>query len=155
MNLEIIGTAYTSLQFIRDSIGLALSAKIDEQTRAKIHSAMDQIIGLQDGLFQTQQQLFSLQQENQSLKRQLEAAQAWESRTASYRLIRAPGSAMVYEFEGEPHHYACPNCFEQGRISVLQDSNSKYSGPWPCKACNQLFLVSISQPINPRFNSEF
>ena len=149
MDLVSIGTAYSSLQLIRDSFTLALNAKIDEQTRSKIHAAMEQITKLQDSLFAAQQQLFQLQQENQDLRRQLESSEGWSNRAAQYKLVHTPGSATVYEFQGEPSHYACPACFEQQRVSILQNSGSVYSGAWPCKVCNQSYEVSVAQPIRP------
>ena len=126
--MTVISTAYTALQFIRDSMTLALNAKIDEETRAKIHAAMDQITKLQDGLFHTQQQLLSLQQDNDSLRKQLASVANWEERASKYKLIRAIGNAMVYEFLEQPHHFACPVCFENEKISILQDGNSRHSG---------------------------
>jgi hypothetical protein len=148
MDIVSIGTAYTSLQLIRDSIGLALNAKVDEQTRVKIHAAMDHITKLQDGLFQTQQQLLTLQQENEALRNQLAAAHSWQARGANYRLVQAVGGAMVYEYQGVPHHFACPKCFEDERISILQHPGGRYSGRWPCMACAQYYNVTVAEPIN-------
>jgi hypothetical protein len=141
MDLTTLTSAYTALQFIRDSMTLAVGAKVDEQTRAKIHAAMDHITTLQDGLFHTQQQLLSLQQENDSLKRELFSAAAWDSRANQYTLVSTPGRAMVYQFSGQPAHYACPNCYETKRISVLQD-RGVMSGAWDCPACSKSFRVS-------------
>lgn len=146
MDLTALSSAYTALQFIRDSMTLAVGAKIDEGARAKIHAAMDQITKLQDGLFHTQQQLLSLQQENESLKRELTGVEAWDSRAAQYTLVSTPGTAMVYHFSGEPAHYACPNCFETRRISILQDRRV-VSGSWDCPSCSKSFRISRPRPM--------
>lgn len=142
MDLTALTSAYTALKLMRESMSIAISAKIDEQARAKIQSAMDQITNLQDGLFNAQQQLLSLQQENESLKRELSTVEAWDARSSKYSLVQAPGTAMVYSFSGEPAHYACPNCFETHRISILQDRHVA-SGAWECPACDQTFRVSL------------
>jgi DNA repair exonuclease SbcCD ATPase subunit len=147
MDLQTIGTAYTTLQFITEAFNLALATKIDEKTRLKIYEAMQRTTSLQNNLFQAQQQLLLLQQENHELKKQIETSQNWASRAAQYKLVKTIGSAMVYEFQGEPHHYACPTCFEINRISILQDSGDKYSSAWPCKTCDQSYKVSQAEPI--------
>ncbi|MCR6686076.1 hypothetical protein [Pseudoxanthomonas sp.] len=141
MELTALTSAYTALQFIRDSMSLAVNSKIDEEARAKIQAAMDQVAGLHDMLFHTQQQLLGLQQENADLKRQVTAAQSWEQRAAQYSLVRSPGRALVYSFSGQPEHYACPNCFETNRISILQD-RGVMAGTWDCPACSKSFNVT-------------
>jgi NAD-dependent SIR2 family protein deacetylase len=125
---------------MRDSMSLALNAKIDEEARAKIHAAMDQITQLQDGLFHTQQQLLTLQQKNESLRKELAAMSAWEDRAAQYQLVQSPGRAVVYHFSGQPEHYACPTCFENQRISPLQDMKQPNGVFW-CAYCDKNFPV--------------
>lgn len=122
-------------------MSLAINSKIDEEARSKIHSALDQVAGLHDMLFHTQQQLLGLQQENADLKRQVAAAQSWEQRAAQYSLVKSSGRALVYRFSGQPEHYACPNCFETSRISILQDRGVA-AGLWDCPACSQSFNVT-------------
>ena len=140
MDLTALTSAYTALQFMRDSMSLALNAKIDEEARSKIHAAMDQITKLQDGLFHSQQQLLELQQINESLRKELAAVSSWDERVKQYSLVQAPGKAMVYEFSGQPHHYACPVCFERKIITPLQDGKS-FTGMFSCKACDKDFTV--------------
>ncbi|MBD9437959.1 hypothetical protein IB223_17810 [Pseudoxanthomonas sp. PXM03] len=140
MDLSAITSAYTALQFMRDSMSLALNAKIDEEARAKIHAAMDQITKLQDGLFHTQQQLLALQQTNEALRKELATMSAWEDRTSEYKLVQAPGRAVVYQYSGEPRHYACPTCYESRKISPLQDMKQPNGDFW-CATCNKNFPV--------------
>ena len=140
MDFTALTSAYTGLQFLRDSMSLALNAKIDEEARSKINGALDQISKLQDGLFQTQQSLLALQQENSALRDTLEKHNAWVARSAQYSLTATAGKALVYQFSGTPVHFACPTCFESQRISPLQDDKLP-AGTFTCKACKSQFNV--------------
>ncbi|WP_156458400.1 hypothetical protein [Rhodanobacter sp. Root627] len=140
MDLSALTSAYTALQFMRDSMSLALNAKIDEEARAKIHAAMDQITRLQDGLFHTQQELLALQQTNENLRKELAAVSSWAERANQYQLVQTQGKAVVYEFSGQPHHFACPTCFERQAISPLQDKRQP-NGAFFCAVCSKDFSV--------------
>lgn len=140
MDISTINAAYASLRFIRDSLSIALDAKVDEKTRAKIHEAMGQITSLQDGLFQAQQQLFALIQQNEELRKSVASMNSWKIRAATYNLIQAAGGGLVYEFKDNPKHYACPSCFEQSRISILQDTRT-YERLWDCPVCKASFKL--------------
>lgn len=121
-------------------MSLALNAKIDEQARTKIHEAMDQITHLQDGLFHTQQELLALQQTNENLRKELAAVSSWAERANQYQLVQTQGKAVVYEFSGHPHHFACPTCFERQAISPLQDKRQS-NGAFFCPVCSKDFSV--------------
>ncbi len=56
-------------------------------------------------------------------------------------LTTTPGGALVYAFSGSPSHFACPTCFEEYRVSILQDGKV-ISGAWDCPACKTHFNVS-------------
>lgn len=146
MDLTALTGAYAAVQFMRDSMSVALNAKIDEQARSKINEAMDQISKLQDGLFHTQQELLQLQQANENLRKQIAESSAWNERAKQYSLVKTNGSALVYEYSGQPHHFACPNCFESQRISALQDDRT-IRGSFSCKTCDKQFLV---EPVRGR-----
>ena len=140
MDFTALTTAYTGLQFLRDSRSVALNAKIDEEARSKINGALDQISKLQDGLFQTQQNLLALQQENAELRASLQKHDAWAGKSSQYVLTATIGRAIVYKFSGEPSHYACPTCFESQKISPLQDDKLP-AGTFTCNACKAQFKV--------------
>jgi len=140
VEISVINTAYNSLRFVRDSLSLALNAKVDEEARSKIYEAMERVTSLQDGLFNTQQELLSLQAENEALKKQIAAANTWKERASLYKLVKTSGGALVYEFQGQPAHYVCPSCYEVYRIAILQDTAAR-ERLWECVTCKTSFKL--------------
>jgi hypothetical protein len=59
---------------------------------------------------------------------------------SQYELTELEGGAVVYAFTGFPKHYACPYCFEQGIMQVLQYRRIG-SGAFECLGCKTSFLV--------------
>ena len=76
------------------------------------------------------------------LENQLREFENWEARFGAYELTKTAGGAVVYEFKGEPKHFACPSCVEKRQIQILQD-NRTMTGKFRCTACAAEF------PINP------
>lgn len=89
------------------------------------------------------EELFRLQGENDALRKELAASEEWQKRSTSYQLTMTTGGAIVYRYNAEPEHFACPSCFNTKTIQILQD-NRTYSGKFRCTGC------SAEYPINPR-----
>lgn len=139
-----LSASYTALRFVRDSMSVALGAKIDEGARVKISEALERLTSVQDCLFEAQQRMFQLQAENTQLKSALADAQSWSDRAGAYSLDVSPGGAVVYRYSGVPEHFACPICLEKKTIAILQD-RKVISGTWDCPSCKAEYAVSESK----------
>ena len=146
VDLALITTAYTGLKFIKDSLDVAIGYKIENESREKINAALREASNVMDILFKTQAQMIELQTENEQLRQQLKIQEDWENQKSQYQLKQTEGGAVVYvftqTFTGLPEHYACPSCFTQKTIQILQ-AKSGGSGIFLCPNCN------ASYPIKP------
>jgi hypothetical protein len=101
---------------------------------------------VQDTLFHIREELFRLQTENEQLRQQLKTLEEWEKQKSQYELKQTEGGAVVYVFTqtstGTPAHCACPSCFAQKTIQILQDKRDAL-GTFQCPSCK------VSFPINP------
>jgi predicted RNA-binding Zn-ribbon protein involved in translation (DUF1610 family) len=94
----------------------------------------------QDTLFSMREELFSLQTENETLKKAASETETWESKFSQYELHKTAGGAVVYLFNAEPQHYACPSCIENKSIHILQD-NRTMSGKFRCVSCEAEYPI--------------
>jgi hypothetical protein len=146
MDMAVISSGVAALNFAKDALQVALKIKVDNESREKISAALEQLGTAQDTLFQLREELFRLQTESAKLTEQLKAIDEWKARSQSYRLFEAPGGGMVYRSEpsdASPRHYACPRCFEQRTIQILQvDTVRTSTGKFFCPACKSPYQVN-------------
>ncbi|MDO9272209.1 MAG: hypothetical protein Q7T94_04230 [Rugosibacter sp.] len=147
MDIALVGAAYNGLKFAKDALKLSLDLKVENESHAQIHVALDKLGTVQDSLFEMREELFRLQAENEELRRELKGHEDWASSKAQYELQKTPGGAVVYRFLGQPEHYACPSCFAQGTIQILQDRRVM-SGTFECSGCKTQFLVKPAQRMS-------
>ena len=142
MDIASIGAAYEGLKVGKDILKSLYDSKVDAAAKGKIDSVMDKFGQAQDTLFSIREELFRLQSENNELKRNLADIDKWEQKSQQYKLVVTSGSAVVYEFQGEPKHYACPSCMESRLINILQN-NRNLAGTYTCCSC------AAKYPIDP------
>lgn len=143
VDMAAIGAAYTGLTFVRDALQVVLRSKIEIETQTRITEALAKLGAAQDGLFAMREVLSRLQDENAQLRRDLAARDKWEGQKAAYRLTQTAGGAVVYASNGPPTHLACPACFSNNTIQILQDRGT-LGGGFDCPACKVIY------PVNPR-----
>jgi len=91
-----------------------------------------QLLEFQQALIGLSSKIATVQQENATLRNQKDDAEAelkrmkdWEHQKSRYKLVAPFPGCMVYALQkavsgGEPPHYICAACFENGKRSVLQ-----------------------------------
>ena len=108
----------------------------------------ERIAELREAVLNVKDEVLSLREQNQDLRAKLAAQESWEARAAGYKLITAPGGALVRHSPGPPEHYACPRCYEAHKISILQDRRVM-SGAFDCKECSASYNVKLHKPLPP------
>jgi regulator of replication initiation timing len=136
----MVGAAYNGLKFAKDALKLSLDLKIESESRAQVHTALEKLGAVQDSLFALREELFSLQNENEQLRQELKSQQDWESIKENYQLQTTSGGAVIYRFLGEPEHYACPSCFQNRSLQILQDCRVRV-GTFECPGCKTKYPV--------------
>jgi hypothetical protein len=126
--------------------GIIKDKKVLQEFECQIEKFRNEIFRLQND----RQNLF---EENVNLKQKIADSETWKSKSEKYALDKTTGGAVVYIYNCEPYHYACPHCFENKQIQILQDMRLS-SGNYNCPCCkekfpikNQEIIKSISHPI--------
>jgi hypothetical protein len=136
-----IGALATGLTFARDAFQVMLGSKIEIETQTRILEALTKLGAAQDTLFQVREELFRLQGENDRLRQELAARNDWETQKAKYHLTTTAGGGQVRFSDGPPPHYACPACFSNKIIHILQDLGTM-GGGFQCPGCKSIFKVN-------------
>ena len=148
-----------SIATIQTAYGLAKSVvagKVDAEVKAKASELVDSIINLQGVILSLQSKNQELLETNRLLKDQLSDLRQWEAVANSYKLCEVSEGIFLYSLvqdSTEPHHYVCPNCFNNKNKSILQISKEKYKGTWyVCLATDckmQILDGSTREPLPP------
>lgn len=143
---------------VKTAFDLAKSVKdVNDQARANaaIIGIMEKLMDVQSTLNATQIEYQALLEEVTRLQAELDDKQRFED----YRLERTPmGDFILTLKEGcvtddRPPHSICPRCKEDGRLSVLSESEHRLA----CRACrfsagiNPLPIRQRSSTIHPGF----
>lgn len=108
---------------------------------------------VQEELHQVQKENTELRRENEQLRQQLKEMDDWENTKKQYDRITTSGGATVYQYIGDPVHYACPSCFTQKTIQFLQVKRS-VSGVFQCPNCNAFYLIKPETFASPSVSHE-
>lgn len=143
MDVGSISAAYNALKAGKELLSGLLEAKAEFASREKLSETLSQLGHAQDTLFELREELFKLQSGNEELRKRIAAFEHWDAQLARYSLIRTAGGAVVYSYNSEPQHFACPSCIAQRQLQILQD-NRTASGKYRCPGCKNEY------PIRPR-----
>jgi predicted RNA-binding Zn-ribbon protein involved in translation (DUF1610 family) len=148
MDAATIAGAWEGLKAAKQLFTAFIDGKVDEAARPKIHAAVEQVGKAQDTLYELRDELFTLQATNEKLRRELATIDEWKQLSARYTLGKTEGGAVVYVYNAEPTHYACPTCYNNKQIVPLQD-NRTLSGKFRCTGCHAEYPVNASQKAPP------
>lgn len=151
MDIASLTGAIQSLKAAKQLVGAAFDAKVDAEVKVKIGEAMERLGEAQEGMFELREDLHRLQNERDDLKKSLQALESWAARSGCYSLAKTHGGAVVYQFTGEPLHYACPSCFNKHEIHPLQDIRA--AGLYRCTGCGSDYPVAPRPPIGAMVGS--
>ena len=147
MDIATISGAYEGLKLGKELLRSVYNSKVEADAKEKIDQVLHQLGEAQDALFSMREELFRLQEENQNLRKAADSEERWADKFASYALAQTSGGAIVYQYSGEPAHYACPACIEKRTIQILQD-NRTASGKFRCVSCSAEYPINQSQRVN-------
>lgn len=124
------------------------SSDDDAATRDRLEELLSKVDDCRQIIFQLRGVTETLQTENQDLREQLRELQASIDMKAEYRLVNCTGGATVYEFTEEPHHYACPRCWNANEIYPLQDANVA-TAIHLCPKCDTPYQINEYPDLSP------
>lgn len=141
VDMAMIQGVTMSLKAAGDMARGFLELKSMAEVQAKVIELQSAIMAAQSGAMAAQAEQASLLQQIQELKASLERMKAWEAQKERYAMVSPAEAVTLYALresqkKGEPAHYICPHCYEDGRRSVMQAGSKKNGwGAWVCPAC--------------------
>ncbi|MCP3874802.1 MAG: hypothetical protein GY699_16825 [Desulfobacteraceae bacterium] len=94
------------------------------------------------------EELLEVKTENNKLAAKIDQNNSWEEQLVEYELVTTEGRATVYQFKGNPVHYACPSCISKKQIQILQDGRN-IAGSFKCPGCEVVFPVNPAKRKSP------
>jgi len=143
MDITTISGAIGSLKLASDIAKTLIEAKSVSEIQGKVIELQSAILAAQSSAFAAQSEQALAIQKVRELEEQITSIKAWEAQKERYQLTSPWGNATtMYALKeamsnGEPPHYICTKCYEDGKRMILQvisgDGYEKYSCP-SCKA---------------------
>jgi hypothetical protein len=94
----------------------------------------ERIMQLREAVQNAKDEVLTLREENQQMKDRVQTDADLSVKLAKYHLVKTSGSAVVNHTDGPPEHFACPRCYEDREIQILQPDIG-YSGRALCPGC--------------------
>lgn len=151
---ELLGNGKLTVDLIGSGVDLANKVrkafdKADTDTSVTVEMTQlvdqlrDKLVDAQTSQLTLQSMLLDLKQEMMEHDRRLELSRRYEA-------LRTNGGALVLslrtsEAGGEPHHYICPDCAEQGARSFLQPQGTGKR----CNPCGKFFEIEPESRWTP------
>ena len=154
--------AGTIISGITSAVSLAKTLKDmggDSETKALSTELYDSIINLQSGLLTLQGSYFQLQQEKNDILKELDSVKQWEQEKEKYELKELQKGRLLYSLKdgitGEPHHYICTNCFQDGRKSILHLEDCGHTHFYKCFSCDTEYEFPTGKNPTVGFNRSY
>lgn len=150
--IALFGDLVKALKSIK---GISNSVEIGRH----VSEAYDLVIAGQVAAAQSNNQKAALAEEIRELKEELTTLKAWAAQKQRYHLATTEAGAMVYALktsmsEGQPAHYVCTRCYEDGKCRVLQIAPSKRNSQayaFVCPVCASEAMNGYSGPSDAKF----
>jgi hypothetical protein len=147
--IAVFGATYTSIKALSEVLIGLTKLNLDAEVNRKVFDALRQATDVQQQLFEAQSGLLTLQSENESLRRQIQTYDDWESTKREYRLIQTARGATVYQsVNSAPMHHACPSCFTKKVIQIIQDVPGDTFDRSQCPGCHEYYAIKPESPVS-------
>lgn len=129
MAISEIMAAWQSLKVAGDIAKGLIDLKTMAEVQTKTAELNQMILAAQNDLFAANATHASLVEEIGELKERLLRMESWDAQKKRYKLVAVSAGATAYALQksmsdGEPPHYLCANCYENGKRSILNAGHS-------------------------------
>lgn len=124
MDIPALLAAAGGLKTAGEIVAGMISAKNQTDVTSKAIELQSVIISLQSSIFEARDALATLQEENRQLKDSVVSAENLRRDMERYHLTTIRSGSVAYALKeamsnGEPPHYVCANCSQDGKKSIL------------------------------------
>ncbi|MEF8708269.1 MAG: hypothetical protein V5B38_05035 [Candidatus Accumulibacter propinquus] len=123
--MSLIQGTISGLRFASDIAKSFLELKSISDVQGKVIELQSAILSAQSSALASHSEQASMVEEIRTLKEEIARVKAWETQKNRYALKRPWDGATVYALKesmsnGEPAHWICAHCYENGKRSILQ-----------------------------------
>lgn len=130
VDMTLIQGAVTGLKTASDIAKSFLQLKSLTDVQGKVIELQSAIMSAQSSALAAQSDQFAMLEQIRALKEEIAQVKAWETEKQRYQMANPLTGGIVYALKhsmcnGQPAHYICANCYENGKRSILQDGREK------------------------------
>jgi hypothetical protein len=148
MDMALITGTISGLKTASDITKSLLEIKKINDIAEKVTELQSVILSAQSSAIEANSAQFAMIEEMRTLKEEMARMKAWDIEKQRYNLTSPWPGTVVYSLKesmsaGEPPHWICTNCYNDGAKSILiqqQEGNSIVS--FSCPKCNNSFRAT-------------
>ena len=124
-DVTAIAAALTSFNTLKNIAQSMISLRDAQAFQAKILEFNGQLIDAQTKIFAVNEERSTLIERVRELESEITRMKDWETEKNRYQLVTPYVGCLVYALKksmsnGQPPHYICTQCYENGKRSILQ-----------------------------------
>jgi hypothetical protein len=132
------------------------------EVQAKAIDLNEKIIDAQHRIFEANAAQSELVERIRQLEGQITRMKDWDAQKQRYRLATPFPGCMVYALQksmsdGQPAHYLCTACFQNGQPSILQSKEGRSTkeghvhSSFSCPACKAEAFTHWNNAVSPQY----
>lgn len=138
MDMSLIQGTISGLKVAGDLAKGMLELKSLSDVQGKVIELQSAILSAQSNALSANADQASMVEEIRALKEEVARVKAWETQKQRYKLYSPWAGSVVYSLkesvsQGEPPHWICAQCYENGKRSILQ--HRAREGGWATYVC--------------------
>ena len=154
MDMTSIAAAQASIKALLGLAKGATAAVVDHELKAKLIDIQGAILEAQSKLGDAQAERLNLLEELAELRTQVRKLEEGQNKLAGYSLAEVSPGTFLYEAitktSNEVEHYACPTCYSQGTVAVIQQRRTgREQVTYSCQRCKFTLIIGKSDPLPP------
>ena len=141
MDMSLIQGTITGLKTASDIAKGFLELKSITDVQGKVIELQSAILSAQSSALAANSDQAAMVEQIRTLKEEIASVKAWETQKQRYKLTPPWDGSVVYALKesvanGEPAHWICTSCYENGRKSILNQIQGKdYDFMVVCPVC--------------------
>lgn len=125
VDMPAIASLMTSIKAVTDIARAMKDVRDANLIQTKVFELTREILDVQRYALEANALQFAQSQRIHELETKIAEFEEWNKQKDRYRLVKFTNGMIAYVLKegtenGEPEHAICPNCYEDGKVSILQ-----------------------------------
>lgn len=133
MDMSLIQGTITGLKTASNIAKSFLELKSISDVQGKVIDLQSAILSAQSSALAANSDQAAMAEQIRALKEEMARVKAWETEKQRYKLVALWTGSLAYALKesmkkSEPPHYICTKCYEDGRMSILNQKKIQVDG---------------------------